>query len=66
MGKGTGHFCRGVALTVANALNFLTLVELNFSHFLTVSRLQCEVKLPKTLVSTPPVSQAISPPVDRG
>lgn len=37
LGKGTGRFCRGTALAVANAVNFLTVMELYFIRFLAVS-----------------------------
>lgn len=47
--KDTGHFCRGTARAVTNTVNFLTVMELDFIHFLAMPGLQCDAKLLKTV-----------------
>jgi len=48
LGEDIGHFWRGTALAEANSVNLVTVVQLGFIHFLAVSGLQCDVKLPET------------------
>lgn len=45
LGEDAGRFYRGTALAVANSVHFLTVMGLDFSHFLAASGIQCDVKL---------------------
>lgn len=39
-------YAGGTALAVANSVNFLTVMELDFIHFLAMSGFHCDVQLP--------------------